>query len=187
MQENETYSNKVCSDDPLVSFMYILLRDYLPAGEVESIFKEHIFPGVKSEFSNSYLANYAIELASRLASKEEDKMKVIHNLHRIDTKVGEIGVTVRDGSKWYNIVAPGDKIELCECTEDREVHSIVGHGEVIQLYMGKFSNVPAKYIEFEHEKTSRIYSGLLKSMRKAYGEDWFEDSLVTVLFYKRID
>lgn len=54
----------------IVAFLYILLRDDLPAGRVEQIIEEHIEKLHKNqraiEFSNPHLADYARELYLRL-------------------------------------------------------------------------------------------------------------------------
>ena len=52
------------SNDPLVSFLYSLLRDYLPAGEVEKLVQETTKD--TTVFTNGYLAEYAKDLAERL-------------------------------------------------------------------------------------------------------------------------
>lgn len=64
-------SGSVDSKDPLVDFMYHLLRDHLPAGEVEEILQKHVFPAMRegdteSQFCNGYLANYAKDITDRL-------------------------------------------------------------------------------------------------------------------------
>lgn len=128
-------------------------------------------------------------------------MRTLHNLHTIDINPGQTGVTVRNGDKWAD--ALNDKIELCECamvyykhaslgpstvSQPPEMqHKIVGHGVVIEIWNGEFKNIPARYIEHEHEERSRMYSGLLESMRKAYGETFSEANHVTVLVYNRYD
>jgi len=61
-------SGEVYSDDRLVSFLYILMRDFLPAGEVEGILLSHCKDS-KSDFTNGWLANYAKNIAKYL--KEE--------------------------------------------------------------------------------------------------------------------
>jgi hypothetical protein len=69
-------SGSITSTDPLVSFLYELLRDHLPAADVE-----HLVRNASSEpttYSNGYLANYAIDLATRL---REAKKKVTINLN----------------------------------------------------------------------------------------------------------
>ena len=57
-------SGEVDSDDPLVIFLYLLLRDKLTAGEVASLLRDTFTPG-GSQFSNGYLANYAKDTAAR--------------------------------------------------------------------------------------------------------------------------
>lgn len=55
-------SGDVSSDDPLVSFLYELMRDHVVPGKVEELVQN----AVPSNFTNGYLANYAIDLAARL-------------------------------------------------------------------------------------------------------------------------
>lgn len=60
-------SGAVDSSDPLVTFLYILLRDHLPAGTVEAIV-DHATPKKRtvSRFSNGWTAQHAIDIARRL-------------------------------------------------------------------------------------------------------------------------
>lgn len=63
-------SGSVCSTDPLVSFLYILMRDHVPAGVVEGIVRDHAVPAQESGgtvFTNGYLAFYAKDVADRLS------------------------------------------------------------------------------------------------------------------------
>jgi hypothetical protein len=56
----------------LVAFLYILLRDELPAGRIEAVLVDHVErvpPGGSSVFSNAHLESYARELAERLAGR----------------------------------------------------------------------------------------------------------------------
>ena len=118
-------------------------------------------------------------------------MRILHMLHSLDCKVGEIGVTARNGSKWSD--ALGQIIALCVCTHRQTdtytcpEEDIQGHGKVISVWRGSFSAIPARLIEHEHELESRGYSGLLHSMRRAYGEAFSENNDVVVLTYERID
>lgn len=52
----------------LVSFLYILLRDKLPAGVVEALVIDHVekTDGKVVKFSNPHLQAYAEELAGRI-------------------------------------------------------------------------------------------------------------------------
>lgn len=53
------------SADPLVSFLYNLMRDHLPAGAVEGIMLD-TYPDRVSVFTNGWLARYAKDVATRL-------------------------------------------------------------------------------------------------------------------------
>lgn len=74
------HSGSVNSRDPLVSFLYQILRDHLPAGTVEDIMQQHVFPpqfeeGSVTEFCNGYIARYAQDVANRLKPElNEDKL-----------------------------------------------------------------------------------------------------------------
>jgi hypothetical protein len=61
---------EVCmtNDELLVQFLYILLRDHLPAGTVEQIIVDHVAPSADLEvkYSNEFLEGYAREIAGRL-------------------------------------------------------------------------------------------------------------------------
>lgn len=66
-------SGSVESDDKLVAFLYFLLRDKIPAGELEAIMRQvEDFepPWLVMSFSNGWLAQYAINLAGRLARSD---------------------------------------------------------------------------------------------------------------------
>lgn len=67
--ENEALrlrSGEVMDDDPLVRFLYLLVRDHLPAGAVEGIIQadERV-----SHFTNGHLARYAQDMAARLTGR----------------------------------------------------------------------------------------------------------------------
>jgi hypothetical protein len=57
-------SGSVNINSKLVSFLYQLMRDHLPAGEVERLVRESEDPDVF--YTNGWLANYAEDLANRL-------------------------------------------------------------------------------------------------------------------------
>lgn len=56
-------SGQVATADRLVSFLYDLMRDHLPAGVVERLVREAAAP---ITMTNGYLARYATDLALRL-------------------------------------------------------------------------------------------------------------------------
>lgn len=67
MKELRERSGSVDSNDPLVSFLYILMRDHLPLGKVEEIVMNHAQYGQEdSYFTNGWLANYCKDIAERL-------------------------------------------------------------------------------------------------------------------------
>lgn len=108
--------------------------------------------------------------------------QVLHSLHSYDVPAGKIGVTVRRGNKW-STSQPGTFLDLCCCVDG---HKIVGMGEILKTRYCPFDTILAKDIELEHEGSSRLYSGLLESMRRAYGEEFKEDEYVTLVFYRRL-
>ena len=57
-EEMRLESGSVNSDDIMVSFMYILMRDHLPPGIIENIIVNHCFTK-ETEFTNGWLAQYA--------------------------------------------------------------------------------------------------------------------------------
>lgn len=63
-QELRERSGEFDSSDPLVSFLYELMRDRLPAGVVEQIVNQS--PPMRIQFTNGYLARYAQDIADRL-------------------------------------------------------------------------------------------------------------------------
>jgi len=72
MNELRKRSGNVDSDDPLVAFLYGLLRDHLPAGKVEEIMQQHVGtrPRQVSQYTNGWVANYAQDIANRLRQGE---------------------------------------------------------------------------------------------------------------------
>jgi len=63
-------SGKVKIDSKLTEFLYILMRDHLPAGTVEGIMINHV-TGKENRYTNGYLAKYANDVAGRLTGMIE--------------------------------------------------------------------------------------------------------------------
>jgi len=60
-------SGRAISDDPLVSFLYIIMRDgTLAPGFIEAVMENHVNRGVVAHYSNGWLANYCKDIAKRL-------------------------------------------------------------------------------------------------------------------------
>ena len=70
-------SGNVTSADPLVDFLYDLMRDHLPIGKVEALMGEvNKARGLVSKYTNGYLANYARGLAFQLSSTSEFEREI---------------------------------------------------------------------------------------------------------------
>lgn len=61
-------SGTVVDEDPLVSFLYELMRDHLPVGTVEALVR-NCPPDQKTVFTNGWLAQIARDQAERLRGK----------------------------------------------------------------------------------------------------------------------
>jgi len=61
-------TGNVSSEDPLVGFLYILMRDHILPGDLEKIMLEHVTPsyGCEASYTNGFLARYAKDIAERL-------------------------------------------------------------------------------------------------------------------------
>jgi hypothetical protein len=106
-------------------------------------------------------------------------------LHSLDAEVGNLASTVRNGFKWADL-NDLEAIELCVCTRDPETHDVQGIGKVERLWFGRFMDIPARELQYEHEIRSREYTGLLASMRHAYGDEFNITYPVTVIVYRRV-
>lgn len=64
------YATAITSNDRLVHFLYVLMRDHIPAGAVEEIvcIAEQVSDGCA--YSNDFLAAYAHELVARLGGTD---------------------------------------------------------------------------------------------------------------------
>lgn len=66
MAELLVRSGRVDSKDPLVCFLYTLMRDHVTPGVVEEIMLNHMPADQTVEYSNGYLARYAEDVAVRI-------------------------------------------------------------------------------------------------------------------------
>jgi len=70
-EEMRVLSGLVESDNPLVSFLYLLCRDHLPIGTVENLVTQVEEQRVPAVFTNGWSASYAKCLAARLSMRVE--------------------------------------------------------------------------------------------------------------------
>lgn len=61
-------SGSVQTDDPLATFLYLLMRNEVTPGCVEGIMKDVDLTGKVNRLSNGWLASHVIDIASRLRS-----------------------------------------------------------------------------------------------------------------------
>ena len=59
-------SGNVTGTEPIIAFIYVLLRDHVAPGKVEDIILSLPAAGVKTPYSNGWLARYAADIAQRL-------------------------------------------------------------------------------------------------------------------------
>lgn len=62
-------SGRVASDDPLVAMLYTLMRDHLPTGVVAELVRDAAATTPPCEYTNGWLAQYAMHLAETLHRK----------------------------------------------------------------------------------------------------------------------
>lgn len=113
--------------------------------------------------------------------------------HDFEVEIGDVGVTVRKGSKWADSVDMGlTDVELINCGEPhtgdctQEKGCVYcGTAQLLGYWYGSLENIPKGLLALEHEKASRTYEGLLYSLKRAYGE-FDEKDFFTALIYLRI-
>ena len=103
----------------------------------------------------------------------------LHTLDPPNVAIGGNGATVFNGKDWYDLemdLLP-EVVNLCVCTPD---HHLVGTAEVMSVSVYEFMEVPARFLEDEQSEDSSTYSGLLATMKRAYGEDFSEESFAAL-------
>lgn len=105
-------------------------------------------------------------------------------VHKFNVLEGSNYTTVRRGLRWAESEV-GDPVELViQDPVNREAFAVIGMGSILSLeVIDKFRDIPARCLEQEHELSSRTYSGLIESMRRAYGSVFDENDTVTVVTY----
>jgi hypothetical protein len=78
-------SGEFTSKDPVVVFLYHLMRDHLPTADVEKLVQDSQINGKECLFTNGYLARYAENLAQRLheTAPQEHSLKRLGEYSRI--------------------------------------------------------------------------------------------------------
>lgn len=67
-EEMRLMSGDVSDDRPLVALLFVLMRDHITPGAMETIFENHVAVanGQKQRYSNGWLAKHAQDLARRI-------------------------------------------------------------------------------------------------------------------------
>jgi len=74
-EELKEASGSVTYSDPLTTFLYLLMRNDLPAGTVESLVRESINSAEECVFTNGWLAQYAHNLAEELKNAKVNHLR----------------------------------------------------------------------------------------------------------------
>ena len=74
-QRLRTKSGSVSKTDPLIGFLYDLMRDFLPPGVIEELAQNQ--SSKETQFTNGWLAIYAEDLASRLRPTQTQYQEVV--------------------------------------------------------------------------------------------------------------
>jgi len=104
---------------------------------------------------------------------------------QVIVQVGENpGHRVDIAMPWSDGTGSGDLVVFeVWCCPNCEV---VGTGSTMDVWVGRFYDIPARLLQYEHETRSRSYAGLRKSMGKAYPDEFTEGSFVTLVLYRRV-
>ncbi|KKM22253.1 hypothetical protein LCGC14_1627260 [marine sediment metagenome] len=118
-------------------------------------------------------------------------MEQLKNIdHTFDTALGDVGCTIRKGSKWYE-ESISNELELRNCPRrhDGVCNSLCHHagtGKVIGRWKGSLLNLPPALLAMEHNIQARDPEKLRVFLEQGYGKICNEDT-VTALIYIRTE
>lgn len=117
--------------------------------------------------------------------------KELRNIkHTFDTSVGDVGVTIRLGTKWADETPRGTTLLLYNCDEAHidacDVHGceFCGTGAKIGHWTGMLKELPASLLVMEHNEQARTMEGLMSLLNIAYPGIMVTDH-ITALIYQR--
>jgi len=157
-------SGNFVSTDPLVSFLYLLMRDHLPAAKVEEIFQISV-ASPDSVYTNGWLAKYAENLANGLrnadASKFADKLVDALGFPRAEEKSIEMERPVfrLKGDE------PGNGIGIKESDDDSSLEEMRNKGIITQEEYDRVIT------ELEEEEAKECSEELKKEEDSSYISD----------------
>ena len=110
--------------------------------------------------------------------------------HDFDTPAGDVGVTVRLGTKWSHQL-PDTVMDLWECPQGHKGDCVEpqcqwrGTARILGSWVGPFDQLPPALLSIEHNNDCRTVDGLAESMLRGYGDKFSAESVVTALIYVR--
>ena len=116
-------------------------------------------------------------------------MQQLRNItHGFDVAKGDVGVTIRKGSKWYEH-PDSNRMELriCPAAHDGICNSLcknAGIGRKIGGWKGRLIDLPPNLLAIEHNEEARDYEKLKLMLAAGYGSVK-DDDVVTALIYVR--
>ena len=110
-------------------------------------------------------------------------MKKSHELLFLnpELKVG-LNVTVRRGSKWFNLAKVYDNLAFFKTNDSPDRCNIRGTGTIIGMAYLPCNMIPVEWLILEHDSTCRNQYGLFKAMQRVY-TGFKPDELVTVILF----
>lgn len=88
-----------------------------------------------------------------------------------------LNTTCRLGAKWLN-VSYEERIEITDVEGNK-----LGHGVVKGAYARHFHNLQSHETNLQNSERTRTLAGLAEEMREVYGEQFSENSIVTMLMF----
>lgn len=92
-----------------------------------------------------------------------------------------VNVTVRNGRKWDTLV---DKLPFQVVIKKTGDDAVLYQAEIVGKMILPCNEIPEDILLLEHDDNCTDSEGLVLAMKRAYGEDWQENSEVTVLFFR---
>lgn len=150
MEELREESGTVTYTDPLTSFFYQLLRDHMPAGEVEKIINQIIEEsGKEIVFTNGWLAQYANNLAQLL--KKAEPLKLKQDLERLfEDRASEVTIAEAD-----------EKAKAKSVSEEIEDDDLAAIKKLVDD--NKYSSEPDEYVKSTLEESKAALDALVSS------------------------
>jgi len=94
-----------------------------------------------------------------------------------------INVTVRRGGEWYEL-AIGDSVILHHVSEAGKTYANERTGVIIGLAILPQILIPEGWLFLEHDPACSNQVGLTEAMKRAYGDGYSPEEIVTVILFR---